>query len=584
MEHLKTLQGRSFVFNTSFSVLNSLSGLLFILSLLGYLGRFNFVWGAVAVSFFVLTTIGIVIFKGRYLHAVLCSYLLGVVLIVSGIVKLNDPLGFSFKLEEYFSDGALAYRLKWFLNNPSISLAFFKPYSMVIGVFLSIAEVLLGTFCLIRAKTSRTITAILILLIGFLFLTGHTATCNGEARFTDRNTYEASQPEYTRLKSAIGSDSTIHVVEQNTEVIVVDEVKTVQCVSDCGCFGDALKSTVGRSLTPWESFYKDIFLIFLASWVFLSRKKMVPHNRSQLGWNLLVAFLLAVPFAILFDWIWLLILVPLMPVFALWTTRFDKLSNRVYGWSALTLCLVLLVFTLVSYGFGPIKDYSPYTAGSNLRWKMTDGKSAVTTTQVGYRNTKTGSVRYYDVESERYMNDRIWENKSWRCIGMKHQIIDPGRLPSITAQFDPSIPISAITNSERKLPGFDSIMEHTVNNEETDLSLRKYILEAPNIMVVAVRDLNTANWSRIDRFKSYHKHLSNQSIPMVLLTNVSQHQINMFRNKHQWSIATFQTDDTELKVMSRSYPVFFLIKKGVIVGKYHYFNLPEWHRFNINAF
>ena len=41
--------------------------------------------------------------------------LVGGLFIVSGSVKANDPMGFAYKLEEYFEDGALAYRIKeWF--------------------------------------------------------------------------------------------------------------------------------------------------------------------------------------------------------------------------------------------------------------------------------------------------------------------------------------------------------------------------------------------------------------------------------------------------------------------------------------
>ena len=33
--------------------------------------------------------------------------IVGVLFIISGFIKLNDPVGFSFKLEEYFSQGVL---------------------------------------------------------------------------------------------------------------------------------------------------------------------------------------------------------------------------------------------------------------------------------------------------------------------------------------------------------------------------------------------------------------------------------------------------------------------------------------------
>jgi hypothetical protein len=38
--------------------------------------------------------------------------IVGVLFVVSGLIKANDPIGFSYKLQEYFEDGALAYRIK----------------------------------------------------------------------------------------------------------------------------------------------------------------------------------------------------------------------------------------------------------------------------------------------------------------------------------------------------------------------------------------------------------------------------------------------------------------------------------------
>jgi len=40
----------------------------------------------------------------------------GILFIISGFIKLNDPVGFSFKLEEYFSQGVL-------------DLPFFEPHA-----------------------------------------------------------------------------------------------------------------------------------------------------------------------------------------------------------------------------------------------------------------------------------------------------------------------------------------------------------------------------------------------------------------------------------------------------------------------
>ena len=55
--------------------------------------------------------------------------LVGVLFIISGLIKLNDPLGFSYKLQEYFSADVL-------------NLPFFEPYALMISVVVVVFEVL----------------------------------------------------------------------------------------------------------------------------------------------------------------------------------------------------------------------------------------------------------------------------------------------------------------------------------------------------------------------------------------------------------------------------------------------------------
>ena len=118
----------------------------------------------------------------------------GILFIISGLIKLNDPVGFSFKLEEYFSIGVL-------------NLPFFEPYALAISIFVVIVEVLLGIFLLIGLKPKFTVWSLLAMIVFFTFLTFYSAYFNK--------------------------------------------------VTDCGCFGDAIK------LTPWESFTKDVILLAL---------------------------------------------------------------------------------------------------------------------------------------------------------------------------------------------------------------------------------------------------------------------------------------------------------------------------------
>lgn len=131
----------------------------------------------------------------------------GLLFIISGLIKLNDPVGFSYKLTEYFSEAVF-------------NLPFLEPITLGLALFLVILEVVLGVMLLIGYKTKFTVWSLLILIVFFTFLTFYSA--------------------------------------------YFDVVK------DCGCFGDALK------LTPWQSFTKDVILLFFILILFLNKKLIKP--------------------------------------------------------------------------------------------------------------------------------------------------------------------------------------------------------------------------------------------------------------------------------------------------------------------
>ena len=58
-------------------------------------------------------------------------FLVGLLFIFSGFIKLNDPLGFSYKLQEYFTPEVL-------------NIEFLSPYALLLSIILVIAEILLG--------------------------------------------------------------------------------------------------------------------------------------------------------------------------------------------------------------------------------------------------------------------------------------------------------------------------------------------------------------------------------------------------------------------------------------------------------
>ncbi|MEO5600032.1 MAG: BT_3928 family protein [Cyclobacteriaceae bacterium] len=145
-------------------------------------------------------------------------FFVGGLFIFSGLIKLNDPIGTRIKMEEYF--GVFADDFGSFFE-------LFVPFAMEIGMIMIILEIALGVAVLIYYRMNITTILLLLLMVFFTFLTFYSAYFNK--------------------------------------------------VTDCGCFGDAIK------LTPWQSFWKDIILMIFVLHLFWYRKSYVPVLRTREG-------------------------------------------------------------------------------------------------------------------------------------------------------------------------------------------------------------------------------------------------------------------------------------------------------------
>jgi len=89
-----------------------------------------------------------------------CRIFVGLLFIFSGLIKINDPLGFSYKLQEYFEVFHIT-----FLNGLALSIA----------IFLCALEMILGFALLIGVRGVKVAWGLLLLIIFFAFLTFYSA-------------------------------------------------------------------------------------------------------------------------------------------------------------------------------------------------------------------------------------------------------------------------------------------------------------------------------------------------------------------------------------------------------------------------
>jgi uncharacterized membrane protein YphA (DoxX/SURF4 family) len=160
--------------------------------------------------------------------------IVGGLFIFSGLIKVNDPVGTSIKLEEYFD--VFSFDIAPFF-------AYLKDISLPLAVVLVVLEVVLGVMLILGVKLRLTVVLLSLMILFFTFLTFYSAYFNK--------------------------------------------------VTDCGCFGDAIK------LTPWESFYKDVFLLVLIAILFFFRKDLVDSGSGWLNGAALLSLVLSLILSIM---------------------------------------------------------------------------------------------------------------------------------------------------------------------------------------------------------------------------------------------------------------------------------------------
>ena len=153
----------------------------------------------------------------------------GVLFIFSGLIKANDPLGLSYKMQEFFEiwNEGLA-KSSFFLSGTLVNLfEFLHDHSLALSVIMIAFEIIAGVALLIGWRMKLFSWLLLLLIIFFTFLTAY-AFLSGKFK-------------------------------------------------NCGCFGDCLP------ITPLTSFLKDVLLTVLIFFLFFKKDKIKPVFSVKTG-------------------------------------------------------------------------------------------------------------------------------------------------------------------------------------------------------------------------------------------------------------------------------------------------------------
>lgn len=610
-----SLSGKSLILNIIVIALNLL-GLSFLV--MGYHPSFeesSLIFKVLGYGIMVATLVAAFLLEGWLLFAYVARVLVGGLFIVSGLIKANDPKGFAYKLEEYFEDGALAYRIKEWFNWETFSLEFFIEHALLLSVLICIFEIVLGALVLLGAKMRASSWLMLVMMLFFTFLTWHTKECDPHTTFTDVDTYAIDSSAAMAKIPQAQENENITILEQNADFVTIREVKKPQCVDDCGCFGDAMKGSIGRSLTPAESFWKDIVLLYLVVIIFISRRRITNNNGRENIVMITLGLVFISFFSYIFTWSFPILFGLASLLLALWIRR---TGGRILGndWGMiLMLTIICSIFVTYVLMYLPLRDYRPYHVGSNLIERMSDGREGQYENLMVYTHNTTGQDTLLTDLNE--STKAIWgDTENWKFSKRETITIVPQILHSIQ-QFEPSISVEGLTTVEKEFAPIAEILENNqaqyidvidkntgdrypmslqdfylpdidtsiyaigdtilrLDESLTDINLKDYILAQDQILLIFSRDLSKGNFSRISRLKEINENAKEHNIPVIMISTASKEDVIAFREETGLIVPTVQNDEIEIKAITRSNPTLMVLKKGVVNGKFPFRSTPSW--------
>ena len=571
------LFGRSMILNISGIALNLVGVYLVVWGFHASAGDNDTLYKILGFSLVITTISSLIILKGIFLYSYIARALVGGLFIVSGLIKANDPWGFAFKLEEYFAPDGLSFDYPFF--------EWFEPYSLQLSVIICIAEIVLGVAVIVGGKIKLTSWLLVVMMLFFSWLTWYTTSCN---------------------------DSQMAAVKSGVEF-------NRQCVTDCGCFGDALRGSVGRSLTPIESFWKDLTLFYFVLIIFFNQWK-IKLNSVRENWAMVPASLLVVAFFCwVFGWIFpfFYALFVLLGAFVVGNLNIGKIGKP---WKmAIFVAFISLIFSVYTTMYLPLKDYRPYRIGNNIREEMNKGVAGVSEFVFRYEDKSTG--KQIEV-SDKDWNESYSNTDKYTFVDRVEKVISEG-VDSPIKDFRAAVDYENLTEEDKQVPVIDSIgvtvSSVSLHNEDFitaksaygidtisvleydpeyypdslytigpkftiladpgqrfEIDLTNYLITTDNVFLMTIRDIESVNLSHIADFKSLYEKATEKGVPFFVLSPATQEQISKFKRENDFNPTFLSFDGVEVKIIVRSNPGLVLVRKGTVIDKWPCRSVPEF--------
>ncbi len=444
----------------------------------------------------------------------------GFLFIFSGWVKVVDPMGTAFKMEQYFAEFESVFAGTW-MNFLSPLFPWLSTFSLSFSVFMIVLEMILGLFLVLGILPRLTSWLFFIIILFFTFLTG-----------------------FTYLTGYVPQDVNFFDFNQWGEF-----VKTNMKVTDCGCFGDFIK------LEPKTSFLKDVFLLFpsIAFLIFNKKFHVLQSAKAQRMTSFASTFFLLV--YALFNFYWNEPHIDFRPFSEGANIREIKAAEK----EALENVEVTIVMkskadgTVVKLPYEQwMKEFKSYPKDDWEYLEQEKGEPAVP-------QTKISEFMVENIDGEE-VGDAILEYEDYQFIIICHKFKGTQEISTVVVN-DTIYVQDTVTGESGEIQVVDRI--DRIDQREDNA----YVFTWDDNYMDAMRQ----------KIKPFAEAALAANIRIFGIVGGSSNEAIADMSKNlEWDVEFLKADDILLKTIQRSNPGVLLMKDGVIIRKWHIRQLPTF--------
>jgi len=210
---------------------------------------------------------------------------------------------------------------------------------------------------------------------------------------------------------------------------------------------------------------------------------------------------------------------------------------------------VFSYFSFYNYNNLPIIDFLQWKVGN----KMLSDNPLPSKFYLTYKNKLNNETQEY-LSNELPWQDSVWMS-NWEYVSTREDNPNKSNLGSFSI-------VDSLGND---------MTEHFIRNQNYQFILAAYDLKKTN------KDAFTK------KIIPFAEKVISMGYSLIILTSNDWKEIHYFKKevKLNENIEFYSSDDTSLKAMIRSNPGLVLLKKAVVIQKWHYRNIPDFEKIDL---